>query len=161
KVRRLMAAIARRCPVPGRSGILPAATSHSLAYASDRDELKYLMRYAEQQHWLTFEFDSQGVNQLLTPEGWEEVRRRPRVDSTQCFVAMSFAEVMKKTYAEAIEPAVRDDCGFACRRIDAKEYNGGIVDEIKAEIHQSRFVVADVTAHSHGVYYEAGFADGL
>jgi hypothetical protein len=51
---------------------------------------------------------------------------------------MSFAEVMKKTYSEAIEPAVRDDCGFDCRRIDAKEYNGGVVDEIKAEIRESR-----------------------
>jgi nucleoside 2-deoxyribosyltransferase len=35
------------------------------------------------------------------------------------------------------------------------------MDEIKAEIRQSRFVIADVTHHRNGVYFEAGFADGL
>jgi nucleoside 2-deoxyribosyltransferase len=68
---------------------------------------------------------------------------------------------MKSTYSEAIEPAIRDDAGYNCIRIDAKEYNGAIMDQIKAEIRQSRFVVADLTNHSNGVYFESGFADGL
>lgn len=37
-------------------------------------------------------------------------------------------------------------------RIDAKDYLGGITDEIMAEIRRSRFVVADYTGQVNGVY---------
>ena len=50
-------------------------------------------------------------------------------------------------------------------RIDQQEHNNKIDDEIIAEIRRSRFVVADFTQGEKGarggVYYEAGFAQGL
>ncbi|MCW5608337.1 MAG: hypothetical protein KIT26_09815 [Nitrosomonas sp.] len=50
-------------------------------------------------------------------------------------------------------------------RIDQKNHNNKIDDEIIAEIKRSRFVVADFTQGDSGarggVYYEAGFAHGL
>ena len=46
-------------------------------------------------------------------------------------------------------------------RIDMKEHNNEIPDEIMAEIRNSQFVVADFTGQRKGVYYEAGFAMGL
>jgi hypothetical protein len=36
-----------------------------------------------------------------------------------------------------------------------------IDDEIIAQIRRSRFIVADFTGHRGGVYYEAGFAQGI
>jgi len=50
-------------------------------------------------------------------------------------------------------------------RIDKKEHNNKIDDEIIAEIRRSRFLIADFTCERKnvrgGVYYEAGFAQGL
>jgi nucleoside 2-deoxyribosyltransferase len=46
-------------------------------------------------------------------------------------------------------------------RIDRKEHEDKIDDQIIAEIRRSAFVVADFTANRPNVYYEAGFAHGL
>ena len=39
-----------------------------------------------------------------------------------------------------------------------KEHNNQIVPEIFKEIDDSEFVIADLTGHRGGVYYEAGYA---
>jgi nucleoside 2-deoxyribosyltransferase len=163
KVQKLLSAVARRSKQPGDWIEFRDATDPPLAYSAGVGEWIYLTEYAKARGWVEKQRDGgKDIMQLrLTPAGWEELQRRPRTESSTGFVAMSFKEVMHDTYKNAILPAVRDDCGFDCRRIDAKEYNGAIIDEIKAEIRQTRFVVADVTHHSNGVYYEAGFADGL
>jgi nucleoside 2-deoxyribosyltransferase len=50
-------------------------------------------------------------------------------------------------------------------RIDKKDHNNKIDDEIVSEIRRSRFLVADFTCEPEkvrgGVYFEAGFALGL
>lgn len=158
KARKFLAAMVRRTYVLGQEIRLASNFDLSLAYAGDLGEFNLLKEYCKDLGWIEVRG---GSNFKVTPKGWEAFQQRPRIESAKCFVAMAFAEVMQKTFTEAIEPAVRDDCGFNCKRIDAKEYNGGVVDEIKAEIRESRFIVADVTQHRNGVYFEAGFADGL
>jgi len=57
-----------------------------------------------------------------------------------------------------------EDAGYKAQiigKIHGKEHNNDICDEVIAEIRQSRFLVADFTGHSGGVYFEAGFAMGL
>lgn len=98
----------------------------------------------------------------IIAKGWERLKelKENRADSTQCFVAMWFADEMSDFYNNGIAPAIQD-AGFTPRRIDAKEHNNKICDEIVAEIKRSRFVIADFTGQRGGVYYEAGFAHGL
>jgi len=118
----------------------------------------------------------------ITPHGWERIAELSEVrsESSQAFVAMWFAEEMGNVFKEGIEQAITD-AGYDCRRIDIKEHNNDICDEIIAEIRKSRFVVADFTASRclkcsdcdftsdcrdqvrprGGVYFEAGFALGL
>jgi hypothetical protein len=81
-------------------------------------------------------------------------------DSLQGFVAMDFASSMRDAWVNGFDPAIRA-AGFRPMRIDAKDYIGGITDEIISEIRQSRFIVADYTNQKSGVYFEAGFALGL
>ena len=68
---------------------------------------------------------------------------------------------MDDAFTNGLKAAIEDDCHYRCRRIDAKEYNGDVVDELMAEIRESRFVVCDLTEHRNGVYFEGGFAMGL
>ena len=85
---------------------------------------------------------------------------------------MWFDVSVADAYTHGIEPALSNS-GYRAMRIDRKEHNNKIDDEILAEIRRSRFVVADFTCGMvtgqgdtvaiprGGVYYEAGFAQGL
>lgn len=98
----------------------------------------------------------------IAPEGWAhlETLKKRTLDSAQCFVAMWFADDMKAIYDDIIAPAVLS-AGYKPHRVDQREHNEKIDDEIIAQIRQSRFVLADFTGHRGGVYFEAGFAKGL
>jgi nucleoside 2-deoxyribosyltransferase len=107
-----------------------------------------------------------GVNAHPTALGWQEIdnlSRRPLV-SPQAFVAMWFHGSTNDAYLKGIAPAL-SATGYKPVRIDKKEHNNKIDDEIVAEIRRSRFLVADFTCEPKnirgGVYYEAGFAQGL
>lgn len=97
--------------------------------------------------------------------------------SNQAFVAMWFGQKMNDAYERGFKPAI-EDAGYLPVRIDRKDHNNKIDDEIIAEIRRSRFVVADFTSDVFqrkdpngndkpeaisrgGVYFEAGFAKGL
>lgn len=75
------------------------------------------------------------------------------------FIAMSFASEMREV-REMIMMAI-EDRGYKAIVIDEKEHNEQIVPQIFEEINKAEFVIADLTGHRNGVYYEAGFAKGL
>jgi hypothetical protein len=96
----------------------------------------------------------------LTAKGLLYLEREPNTDSAVGFCAMWFSDEVKPLWSDAIEPAIRDS-GYESLRIDGKQHNGKIDDEIVASIRSSKFVVADYTGNRGGVYYEAGLAHGL
>jgi nucleoside 2-deoxyribosyltransferase len=83
-----------------------------------------------------------------------------RANSSQAFVAMWFDKTMTAAFKNGLELAI-GNAGYEPLRIDRKEHDRKIYDEIIAEIRRSAFVVADFTHQRGGVYYEAGFAHGL
>ena len=99
----------------------------------------------------------------LKPKGWARVAelQHPGRNSKQAFVAMWFDDSMTLFYENGFKPAIEADCLVKALRIDRKEHNNRIDDEIIAEIRWSRYLVADFTGHRAGVYMEAGFALGL
>lgn len=112
----------------------------------------------------------------LSPAGWIEVdelrSRRVRDELTQGFVAMWFgnehdkydgrlsSEFSRLAHLEGFRVGI-EQAGYTARRIDFKEFNEDVVAEILMEVQQSRFLVADLTGHRNGVYFEAGYARGL
>ncbi len=97
----------------------------------------------------------------LTAKAWlrvQELGQNNKI-SKQAFVAMSFDTDMK-TVRDTIIASVRES-GYSPMLIDTKEHNNQIVPEIFFEIKRSLFVVADLTKHRNGVYYEAGYAEAL
>jgi nucleoside 2-deoxyribosyltransferase len=98
----------------------------------------------------------------IIANGWarlEELRKKG-ADSQQGFVAMWFDSRMTPIYNDVISKAI-EDAGYKPHRVDKGEHNNKIDDEIIAQIRRSRFIVADFTGQRGGVYYEAGFAQGL
>lgn len=98
----------------------------------------------------------------LNVEGWkrlDEIKRNLK-DSSQAFVAMWFNAKMQDAYSKGFYPAL-SKTDYNPLKIDDKEHNNKICDEIEAEIKKSSLLVADLTGHRPGVYYEAGLAKGL
>ena len=133
-------------------------------------ELEWLVSAAVESGWL----EKNNSHIRLTPAGTKRLEELETkvVNSEQAFVAMWFDESVNEAYEKGIEPAIRDS-GYRSLRIDKKEFNNKIDDQIIAEIRRSRFVVCDFTCEliecdgekkafpRGGVYYEAGFAQGL
>ena len=166
----------------GSNDAMLLAASESL----NADEVKFLIRCLEERRWVRGTWTSTEHERGIvgvTPEGYARLAEleQQTVVTSQAFVAMWFSHETNGAYSEGIEPAIRD-AGYRSLRIDRKEHINKIDDEIIAEIRRSRFVVADFTAEvvkwdsggslssreprevyvaRGGVYYEAGFAQGL
>jgi nucleoside 2-deoxyribosyltransferase len=169
------------------SGILDEALvnlSRLIAHPSEK------IRVGEREIWLTYGHDHDSSEYVLSQlcelgyikaagsdpdpliatqsytiesKGWSrlfELQSSPVGGVKQGFVAMWFSKEMESVFNEAIRPAI-EECDWKCVRIDSKEHNNKICDEIVAEIRKSRFVVADFSGNRGGVYFEAGFAYGL
>ena len=61
----------------------------------------------------------------------------------RAYVAMWFNPSMAEIFDKCIEPGV-NSAGYKALRIDRKEHNNKIDDEIIAEIRRSRFLIADL-----------------
>lgn len=97
----------------------------------------------------------------LTPKALARVDELQKTlkDTKQVFIAMSFDESLDKAN-EAIQKAISEN-GYFPRRMDEYKHNNQIVPEMLYQIRQSKFVVADLTGHNNGAYYEAGYASGI
>jgi hypothetical protein len=171
KVRRLLAAVARHADYQVRtlSWSGPEGLPFELcreAGLGDLPELIALLNYASGQGLVQFERFSGGAKLSTTVHGlmWIEEEGHSPAASSAAFVAMWFGAEMAAAYSDGIAPAIEAN-GYTAVRIDNREYNNKIDDEIVSEIRKARFVVADVSCDEQGarggVYFEAGFALAL
>jgi hypothetical protein len=133
---------------------------HAATYCGSKEELKVIVNHLQNDGYLKVP-QSQNLGSL-SPKGHihcDELRRE-RTTSSQGFVAMSFDGDLDLAWQDGFFRGIMS-AGYAPMRIDKKDHNNDITDEIIAEIRRSNFVVADLTMHRNGVYFEAGFAMGL
>jgi len=161
---RLLREIAKRAGRPQRGAGFTFATDFTLIDCYSAEEFIWYIDWLEEQK-LAFRTGVGPASAQLTlsMEGWKRVQPAPRPGGIpgRCFVAMWFDESLEEVFELGISKAVTD-CGFPPPlRIDRKEHNNQITDEIISEIRDAEFVVADFSGNRGGVYYEAGFARGL
>ena len=99
----------------------------------------------------------------LTFKGWNRYEQLQRAHSEGqiAFMAMPFNDTqLDDIFANCFKPAVLQ-AGFELRRIDDKPPAGLVDNRMRVEIRKSRFLVAELTNENRGVYWEAGFAEGL
>ncbi len=104
----------------------------------------------------------QELRKILTSRSWEIIEnlQNSAIDSKQAFVAMWFDKSMNDYYEHGIKKAI-EDAGYVPVRIDLKDFNEKICDEIIAEIKRAKFMIADCSEYRTAVFFEAGFAKGL
>lgn len=156
---------------------------HRLFFCKDEEELQNILEAIKQQGYITGNsvstldviVTSQGLPSrkiVMTSKGLQYAETLfSRTNSTQCFVAMWFDESTQQLY-ERIQNAVTGNpkadknsngygANYSIMKIDEKDHINYIPAEIIPEIKRSKFMIADLSGYRGGVYYEAGFADGL
>ncbi len=135
-------------------------------YAWNRDECIYLLNALAEMNLIERRWaggDNPQGDAVITikPAGWERIASRVvgGPASNIAFVAMWFDPRMNPVL-EAISKGVRA-CGYNPKRVDSEPHTLRIDQKIIADIRASKFIVADVTGQRQGVYYEAGFANGI
>ncbi|MGA2799076.1 MAG: hypothetical protein ABSE63_15965 [Thermoguttaceae bacterium] len=163
KVRKLLLAIERRTEYPGYDIPLESDIDYPLAYCKESKEFHYYLLYLKDKELIFGINRAGGWDCHITVPGWQAIEsyKVPNAESEKVFVAMWFNKETDDAYKNSIQMAIEEDCGYKPIRIDRKEYLGKVDDEIIAEIRESRFIVADFTGQRNGVYFEAGFAQGL
>lgn len=91
---------------------------------------------------------------------YDKISIPPIAKRNQIFVAMMFSPETDVAYETAYKPVIQS-LDYVAMRIDEKQFNGSIIDEITTEITDSVALIADLTGNRGGVYYKAGIARGL
>jgi nucleoside 2-deoxyribosyltransferase len=166
QARDVIRAIGATTTHPGQSVDLNLSEWRALSRAADRETVNGMSKLLQELGWVSL------TGSTLGQSGHELVQiaagglqilaedETPKTEGDQGFVAMSFDDTLVAAYRDGISPAL-NDIGYRAHRVDDREYEGRIDDEIRHQIEASRFVVADLTMHRGGVYYEAGVAHGL
>lgn len=134
-----------------------------LFFSKDINHLMYVMEQLADLDYVS-SMSSINDNVQIQTKGWEkieELRKKPAGNISQAFVAMWFNEKTIDFYDNGIEKAIEDDQKYKALRVDRLEHNNKICDQIIAEVKRSKFMIADFTGNRGGVYFEAGFAQGL
>jgi nucleoside 2-deoxyribosyltransferase len=161
-VDRVLKHVADNAEFVGSAVALFPHRDYPIAYAKHHDEFSNLiMGIGVPLGYLS----AHGVDPIsvsVTPGGWARLQsiRTKAVERNQAFVAMWFDRTLVPAYTVGILPAL-EKWGYRALRIDREEHNEKIDDRIIAAIRRSAVVIADVTGQRTGVYYEAGFAQGL
>ena len=137
--------------------------SKEIFYAKNSSQILYMLRQLAKEEYIT-PVSSLPSNIQIESKGWQKVELLKRPTSganNQVFVAMWFTELTNNIYTQGIKPAIESIGNLKPIRIDMVEHNNKICDQIIAEIKKSKFLIADFTGNRGGVYFEAGFAQGL
>jgi len=130
-------------------------------HAGSVRQMHYYLGALEERGWLRGIGDDWSVMQI-TPSGWMRIDELQEVGakSDQAFVAMWFADELDSIWDQGLYQGIHA-AGYRPFRMKELEHNEKICDRLITEIRRSGFVVADVTGHRQGVYFEAGYAMGL
>lgn len=152
----------------GREISLEAQTISAVG-VPDETDLGFIVQYAIERKLLSGQYErTMGGKYFFAPmrltlDGWQRFYelQHNAPNTYRAFMAMKFGD--RETdliFKDHFKPAVAST-GFDLKRLDEEPRAGLIDDRLRVEIRQSRFLIADLTHHNNGAYWEAGFAEGL
>lgn len=168
KAEKIIKYLSKKYPIPGLAFTLNQDFLKELegvGYAQDSNELRFLFHhYLIEEKQFLFVYQEGALTQAfkISPKGWsflDSLMREPNPRSGNAFIAMWFDDSMNDVWT-AIDKAIKG-AGYAPLRIDQKQHNNKIDDEIIAAIRRSKFLVSDFTGQRGGVYFESGVGLGL
>jgi hypothetical protein len=168
KLNMILFYIKRKTSYPSQDVEINTLYDYSICFAKDFKEFRFYLEHLNNLKLIQLSTSLNNVSKyFLTIKGFEYIAKLQEfnVHSNRCFVAMSFKNEYEALYSKAIKPAI-EKAKYTPIRIDEENLANPDIevnndDRLIAEIRMSRFMIADFTAKSLNVYYEAGFAFGL
>jgi len=162
---KLLQNIERMTDYPGKTVKIHPVYDIPLAWASTEEELRYYIESLIDRNLLrkmSQEIGRVPLSIAITADGWDYLEQHERhiEERTQAFVAMSFSADLKSIWEGPIKNAITK-AGYKPHRVDAEPHSDLIDLRIISGIKDSRFLVADFTEQKYGVYFEAGYAQGM
>lgn len=153
---------------PGETMLLNCGTCQAAVGAKDGQTLGWVLLQAYERRWIqgerneTLSSDFEIIDGTLTLDGWQWyndiVRHR---QSRVAFMAMKYGdEELSGMVDDYIRPAI-EQTGFDLKLLSDDPEAGIIDNRLRVEIRRSRLLIADLSHHNNGAYWEAGFAEGL
>jgi len=167
KAEKILRFIRLRVGVPGRPTRINLKDDYPVGYCLDSDEFRQYLQHLDRIGYLEASWVMGPMQNVgLTIDGLSALEEtdaatagEARNAKAQAFVAMRIHKSFDDAFA-AIE-SLRGPTGFAYLRIDKKQFNNRIDEEILSEIRESTFMIVDMTEHRNAVYFEAGYAMGF
>jgi hypothetical protein len=134
-----------------------------ITYSQLDNEVKFLANVLDSKGLIQIFQANTDFSVSLTPAGYAFIEDRSKSlasNGDTAFVAMWFSSDMSIAYKAGIKVAI-DRCGYLPVRIDEVPHHEKIDDKILRAINECKFLVADLTGHRGGVYFEAGYALAL
>jgi len=156
---------ARKYNIPGSPFDPIRATDYSVGFCSNKDEFTLCFDLLISNNYIELKIegskDWKSRWHRITPTGWAYLSGIGADAKEQGFIAMAFRLATSDVlHTDGLNVGIAN-AGYHPLRIDRKDHNNRIDDEIVAEIRKSKFVVTDLTGKNAGAYFEAGFAMGL
>jgi hypothetical protein len=164
KLNSLLRYLGQLSKYPGQCEEFDYSNDYAVLGARNNQEANFYLESLAQQGLVSLERPytrKSEVRFTVSAKGWMELERVAQSggESSNAFIAMWF-DPSRSEFDGAINRAIADS-GYVPIRIDKVEHLNRIDDEIIARIRQSKFLVADFSGQSNGVYFEAGFMMGL
>lgn len=154
----------RKSMYPGEGITLALDPNYSIGFCNNKLEFDFCRSYLLDLKLIENVPNPHGrisVDYRITPSGWAYLSGIGADAEDQGFIAMAFRlPTSDVLHINGLNPGITN-AGYNPLRIDRKDHNNRIDDEIVAEIRKSKFMVADLTGKNAGAYFEAGFAQGL
>lgn len=134
--------------------------------------VEYLIKekYLEGEMWDATPFleeeDKTPFNDSLnfTMKGWKQIQiEREKTNTNKVFIATQFMWPKDDNLRAEVMEAIKRACHRLGWQADivSQGHTDSITDKILSEIRSCKFVVAELTYHNRGVYFESGYARGL
>jgi hypothetical protein len=135
----------------------------ALTYSIVDSDVRFLADYLAAEGYVEKTIHGDELLLNMTPKGFSITEKHQPISNKtkgNVFVAMWFADEVQDAWEFGIKAAVTA-CGYHAVRIDEVHHHEKIDDRILRGIREADFVIADLTGHRGGVYFEAGFAMAL
>ncbi|MCB2168868.1 MAG: hypothetical protein KQI78_14505 [Deltaproteobacteria bacterium] len=158
----LLRALRQKSKYPGDKVQLNEEQDFPLAWADNANEFRFYLQSISMRGFVELDSTLDHFTANISHAGWEYLDKYGELPAfqNQVFIAMSFSKALEEAWEKGIKPAV-EKAGYKPYRIDKIPHIERIDAKIITEIKNSKFLIADVTEQKNGVYYEAGFAQGL
>lgn len=161
--------IANASDGPGEDVKYSSLEAEGVAGAKNAQGLKLILQHLEESKLL----QSKPISRIstdpidkasqLTFDGWEHFEKiqAGTIFYRKAFMAMKYGEVtLDSLFESTLKPSAKL-AGFDLIRQD-QTHRAGLIDNLmRVNIQTCDFVIADLTHHNPGAYWEAGYAEGL